>query len=166
MSTNPRVTWRQISTLKLAYRLTFINISFVLLHSILFLCLLEILPFEGCSIIQFSTSKLFNIFLLSSFKFYWPFNCYIYNFSLLAYRNVRRIIRHQMPVFRRRLDRQLTAMVLARVTCVVSLGTPFIIYSMYRFNLHLSYDNRLGVAIDTLVYVIVTSLLYLNFSVS
>jgi len=41
-------------------------------------------------------------------------------FSLLAYRNVRR-----------RLDRQLTAMVLARVISLIVLGFPYVLYCIY-----------------------------------
>ncbi|CAM2711850.1 unnamed protein product [Rotaria socialis] len=42
-------------------------------------------------------------------------------FSLLAYRNVRHIIGRQTPVFRRRLDRQLTAMILLRGSVINAL---------------------------------------------
>ncbi|CAF4285014.1 unnamed protein product, partial [Adineta steineri] len=36
-------------------------------------------------------------------------------FSILAYHNVRHIVRRQLPIVRRKLDKQITAMVLMRV---------------------------------------------------
>ena len=42
-------------------------------------------------------------------------------FSLLAYRNVRRIVRRQIPMDRRRLDQQLTAMIFMRVIFFILL---------------------------------------------
>ena len=49
-------------------------------------------------------------------------------FSLLAYRNVRRLVRLQTALNRRRLDRQLTAMIFARVICFILFLLPYTIY--------------------------------------
>jgi hypothetical protein len=88
------------------------------------------------------------------------------SFSLMAYHNVRHIIRRQIPVIRRRLDRQLTAMVLARVICIIILGFPYIFSTLYQLNANISQDNYIGLAISGLVGAITYSLLYTNFSVS
>ena len=53
------------------------------------------------------------------------------SFSLLAYRNVRRLVRLQTTLNRRRLDRQLTAMIFARVICCIILHLSYKIYRIY-----------------------------------
>ncbi len=153
-----------MSTLKLARRLTFFNVCFVVLHSILFLIFTEIIKGQGCT--------LYNPILYSYFTFfYYPILSsaipllVTVTFSLLAYRNVRRIVRRQIAVVRRRLDHQLTAMVLARVFNIVLLGLPFIIFSLYQVNFSTTQNNQLEVAIVSLASSIVSSLIYLNFSV-
>ncbi|CAF3800611.1 unnamed protein product, partial [Adineta steineri] len=52
-------------------------------------------------------------------------------FSLLAYRNVRRIVRRQLPIVRRRLDRQMTAMIVIRVIFFICLVLPYNICRIY-----------------------------------
>ena len=77
-------------------------------------CFTDIQPSVGCVIsnpiyLQYATFFLYPVLegllpiVIASF------------FSLLAFRNVRRIVRRQLPIVRRRLDRQMTAMVLIRV---------------------------------------------------
>ncbi|CAF3676024.1 unnamed protein product [Rotaria socialis] len=61
-------------------------------------------------------------------------------FSLLAYRNVRHIIRRQTPVFRRRLDRQLTAMILLRVSLFVFKNLSDISFRIYQVNNPIFHD--------------------------
>jgi len=164
MSTNPRPYWRQISTLKLARRFTFFNICFVILHSIPFLAFSQITKTGGCTI----KNPILNSYLTF---FYCPIlSCFIsitvcLTFSKFAYCNVRRIVRRQISVVRRRLDHQLTAMVLARAFCLVLLGLPCIIYSLYLFNVSITENNQLRVATASLVGAIAYSLLYGNFSV-
>ena len=164
MSTNPRPNWRQISTLKLAHRLTLFNVCFVVLHSIPFLVLSEINSIEGCTIYNAVLHAYFTYFYYPVLSSAIPLLVTI-TFSLLAYRNVRRIIRRQIAVVRRRLDRQLTAMVLARVCCLIVFGLPYIIFSLYRVNLPMTGDNQMEIAIVSLVAAIIYSFLYLNFSV-
>jgi hypothetical protein len=85
--------------------------------------------------------------------------------SLLAYHNVRHIILWQISVVRRWLDHQLTAMVLARVVCLIILGFPYIIYALYQLNLTFTGNNYMKIAIATLISSISDSLMYANFSV-
>ncbi|CAF4861141.1 unnamed protein product, partial [Rotaria sp. Silwood1] len=52
----------------------------------------------------------------------------------MAFRNVRRIHRQQMSNTRRRLDQQLTAMILARVILFVLCLLPYIAQRFYTMN--------------------------------
>ena len=164
MSTNPRPHFRQISSLKLAHRLTLVNVCFVLLHTIPFLIFTEMRHGELCTI--------YNVVLYIYLTyFYYPILSaaipllITLTFSLLAYRNVRRIIRQRIHVFRRRLDRQLTAMVLARVFCLILFGLPYIFYSLYRINVSVANSGQLQIVIIKLLSRTAYSFLYMNFAV-
>jgi len=164
LSTNHRPSWRQIATLKLAHYLTFFNISIVLSQGILLLVSAKIGSI-GCSIYD-PIAKIYFAY------FYYPMISGILPlgtsslFSLLAYRNVRRIIRRQIPLARRRLDQQMTAIALARVLCIVILGVPFIIFSLFNLNMSYSNDDYIKIAIFNFLSVIIYSLLNINFAVS
>lgn len=124
LSTHHRYETRQKSTLRLAHRLTLINICFWALHSI---------PFGIFYETQLSTScSAFNegFILYYSFAYLVVFNGVLplivsAVFSALSYRNVRRIVRRQIPIVRRKLDQQLTAMVLARTLFLFVVSIPF-----------------------------------------
>jgi hypothetical protein len=165
LSTNYRYSFRQMSTLKLAYRLIFCIISFAILHNIPLLFLTEIHPITGCSVYNSILNKYYGFF-------YYPFVVSLLpmiitsSMSLLAYRNVRRIIRLQVPIVRRRLDQQLTAMILARVICLLTLGLPYIIYSISILNISINPNNSIGLAIKQLIGAILLSLFYGNYSIN
>ena len=164
LATNHRYSLRQMSTLKLAHRFALFLLCFCTLHSTLFLIFTEISPTEGCTVVN------------SIFKKYLSF-CYFLvlangipvmltiTFSLLAYRNVRRIVRRQVPILRRRLDRQLTAMVLTRVVSGISLGLPFIFITLYQLNLTTDEDNLVKLAIVYLLSYLSYFFLYASYSV-
>jgi hypothetical protein len=164
LSTHHRVVWRQISTLRLAHRLTFCQISFVLVHGIFFTVFAEI-GSVGCGIYNTIAKIYFQIVYSSIFGGVFPVFLSIL-FSLLAYLNVRRIVRRQIPLERRRLDRQMTAIALARVICLVILGIPFIVFNLIRFILSYGNDEYIKIAILNLLSSIINLLLYTNFSVS
>ena len=130
LATNPRSNWRQMSTLRLARRLTYCNILFNIAHSSLFIIFTDISPTVGCTAYNNVLSLYFSVFYFSILSTGIPLVVMV-TFSLLAYRNVRRIIRRQIAVVRRRLDRQLTAMVLARVISLIVLGFPYVLYCIY-----------------------------------
>ncbi|CAF1294345.1 unnamed protein product [Adineta steineri] len=86
--------------------------------------------------------------------------------SLFAYQNVRRLVRRQIPVARRRLDRQITAMCFIRVIAYGCLAAPYCCYRIYAVNNPVSRSEALQFAIRQLVQVIFASLASLNFAIS
>jgi hypothetical protein len=163
-STNYRLILRQMCTLKLARCLAFTTVCLWLSHSILCSFFVNIVPSIGCIIsnpiwIQYVTFffypvlvGLLPIFIASSF-------------SLLAYYNVRRIVRRQIPIERRRFDRQITAMVLIHVVFFVFFTLPYIVYRIYVVNVPVTQENLLNFAIMQLLEVIVVSIVDLNYTV-
>ena len=86
-------------------------------------------------------------------------------FSILAYQNVRRIRRHNMTNVRRRFDRQLTAMILARVVFLVICLVPFILQRFYIINAWTKPNESFRSAVEKLAAAINLSLTSLNYSV-
>jgi hypothetical protein len=87
-------------------------------------------------------------------------------FAFLAYRNVRRIIRRQIPIVRRRLDQQMTVMILMRVIVLVCMAAPYSIYRIFILNFPISQSDPMKYAIGRLVQTILISLFSLNFTVT
>ena len=156
---------RSLSSMKLAHRLSWIAIVLWPLHGILFLTLNQISPVFGC----YAADPIFN-----------AYSTYVYvltlsgllpivvssTFAILAYYNVRRIVRRQIPLFRRRLDRQLTAMILTRVAFLTIVNVPFIIYRIYSLQVQIDPNAIVHRAVVQLVGSITTQLSYLNSAVS
>jgi hypothetical protein len=86
-------------------------------------------------------------------------------FSLLAFRNVRRIVRRQLAIERRRLDRQMTAMVLVRVAAFVFFTIPYDSYRIYTINNSVNSTDLSHYAITQLLQAIFVSFLNLNYAV-
>jgi hypothetical protein len=86
-------------------------------------------------------------------------------FALLAFRNVRRLVRRQLPIARRRLDRQMTAMVFIRVIVFVCLAVPYSIYRIYIINFPITRSKPLEYATKVLIQAILFSVVSLNFTV-
>ncbi|CAF3135602.1 unnamed protein product [Rotaria socialis] len=87
-------------------------------------------------------------------------------FSLLAYHNVRRVIRLQLLVIRQRLTRQMAVMTLARVLVLIVCGLPFICSSLWELNINTHEDNYLELAIFSLISSILDSVFYANFAIN
>jgi hypothetical protein len=164
LSTNYHARLRQMSTLKLAHCLTLIIACFALLHSVLFLVYYEIVPNLGCT----PGNPIFRVY--TTFIYY----CILCGllpvtiastFAVLAYFNVRRLIQHQVPVFRRRLDKQLTVMVLARVFLYVITNLPYIISEIFRTNMPPNPSDILRIATIQLVSSVTYSIFFVNYSV-
>lgn len=164
LSTNPQPAIRQMSSLRLARRLLLVAICLWIVHSIPYGIFYQIVSPNGC---------ILNSIILTHYYsfFYYPFlhgSFPIFAsslFSLLAYRNVRRLVRRQIGHTRRRLDRQLTAMIFARVICFVLFLSPYTIYRIYALNVTVSPADPYPYAINQLIFSIVSSVINLNYIV-
>ena len=163
LSTNRRYNWRQKNTIKLSHRLIFFNICFAIGHSTTFFIFSEIQPVAGCVVYNSIMKLYYSYFYYPILSSALPMIITITS-SLLAYHNVRRIVRRQVPIVRRRLDRQMTLLTLTRVIILVVCGVPFICVSIYEFNLNT--DDEMKLSIVYLVSSILYSLLYTNFAVN
>ncbi|CAF1058374.1 unnamed protein product [Adineta steineri] len=88
------------------------------------------------------------------------------SFSILAYHNVRRIVRRQLPIVRRKLDKQITAMVLMRVIAFVFLVLPFVTYRIYTINFPVSRSVPMAYAIGKLIQAILTSIYIIDYIIN
>ncbi|CAF1423640.1 unnamed protein product [Adineta steineri] len=162
-STNYRLNLRQSCTFKLGRYLVFLSIFMSLCHTILFSFSTGIQPLIGCSIIN-------PIWIEYATYFYYPIltgllPIFITSlFSFLAYQNVRRVVRRQIPIERRRLDHQITAMVLTRAVCFVIFMLPYTIYRIYSININGKQIDMLRSAIERLIQTVFYSFLNLNSS--
>jgi hypothetical protein len=107
-----------------AHRLTFIIICFASLHAIPFVIFYAVVPNLGCISLNPTFTKYVSFVQFCIFIGLLPM-AISSTFAVLAYLNVRRIIRRQVPIIRRRLDRQLTAMVLIRVCLFINFWILF-----------------------------------------
>lgn len=123
-------TLRQMSTFRLAQVLLCLTACVAGAHSLPSVYLLRIISPIGC-MTDNRTAISYYLF------FYYPvlvggLPIIISSlFSMIAFRNVRRLVRLQVPLVRRKLDRQLTAMVFTRVIAFVLLYSPYVIYRTY-----------------------------------
>jgi hypothetical protein len=76
------------------------------------------------------------------------------SFSLLAFRNVRHIIRRQIPIESRRFDHQITAMILLRVGFFVCFTLPYIFHRIYVVNVPVTQTDHVQYAIGQLLQLI------------
>ena len=148
-STNYLLNLRQMCTLKLARCLTITFGCLWIVHSIVFGWFFDIQPSIGCVIsnpiwLQYSTYFVYPLLIgflpiiIASL------------FNIFAYRNVRRIVRRQLPIIRRRLDQQMTAMVLMRVILFVSFVLPYVMYRVYTINFPIPQTKPMEYAIGTI----------------
>ncbi|CAF3905720.1 unnamed protein product [Adineta steineri] len=156
---------RQTCTIKLTRCFTLGAGLIWFLHSIIYGLFLNINPSLGC-IITNPTMTLYS----SCFFYpvlYGPLPILIASLSsLFAFNNVRRIVRRQVPIVRRRLDQQMTAMVLMRVVFFVIFTLPYAIYRIYSINIPNPQSNVLQYAIRQLLQAFFTSWTGVNFAVT
>lgn len=165
LSTSYSPFLRQCSTLKLAQRLTACSALIWTSHGFIYLIFMRIESTNGCApynddlntyikyIYYLVLTGLLPIVIASIF-------------ATLAYINVRRIIRSRMLGIRRKLDRQLTAMIFARVAFLIVTILPYITQRIYIIQVESNQYNPIQKAIVQLVGTIGYSLFYLNYSVS
>ena len=160
LSTNPAPYLRQLSSLKIARYQIYVAIC---------LCFLDIIPFAVFSQIHPSLGCILSNGVLINYYsyFYFPILTGLLPifvsslFSMLAYRNVRHIVRRQIPLNRRRLDQQLTAMIFVRIIFFVSLQLPYTIYRIYSLRLTIVPDNTIE-----WIRTIALTLMYFNHGVN
>lgn len=164
LSTSYYVFIRQMSTLKLARRLVLVLVGFSLGHSIGFAMFFYSRPPMDCIVTHPILTGYYSFFFYPILCGFLPL--FIAGlFSVLAYRNVRRIIRWQLPIVRRRLDRQLTQFVLMRVTFLIILLVPFVIYRAYVMNTSAIHKTPFRLAIENLLLATLGSIFNLNYAV-
>ena len=163
LSTSHEYNVRRLSTFKMARQLILMNILIWVLHGIPTLVFFEIQSSLGCSIYNSFYARYYSIGYFCILLGFLPMSIMTV-FSVLAFRNVRKIVRKQIPLKRRRLDRQLTAMVLIRVAFLIPLTLPYVIHYAYTF----SRKNRdsAQLALDQFIAAITISFAYLHYSVS
>ncbi|CAF0845993.1 unnamed protein product [Adineta steineri] len=165
LSTNYSLYLRQQSTMSLARRLVITAISFSLFHSILFGVFFYAKPRGGCI-------AYYTVFIQYYSYFFYPFLCGFIpilisgSIGLLAYRNVRRIVRRHLPIVQRRLDQQLTKFVLIRVSFLIILLIPVVTYRIYAMNINIDPNNSMRLAIEKLIFTIINSIFDLNYAVN
>ncbi|CAF3564466.1 unnamed protein product [Adineta steineri] len=164
LSTSPLLYLRQLSTIKTA--------RFLICASVTISILLTI-PFGIFLKIRASICAVFNQTMLNYISyFYYPVLSGLLPvliasaFSFLAYNNVRRIVRRQIPIVRRKLDQQLTAMILIRIIVFIILTLPYDIQEMYTYIAKVNQSNLLYYAIINLIEAVLITLFNLNYAAS
>jgi hypothetical protein len=153
-----------MSTLKLAHRLTFVAICIWILHGIPYAIFYEIIPPNGCVMLNAGLLRYYSFFYYPVLHGLLPI--FVASFSsLFAYRNVRHLVRRQTSVVRRRLDRQLTAMIFVRVIVFILMLLPYTIYRIYSLNATVSQADPYSSAINLLIYTLTSSLTNLSYAV-
>ncbi|CAF1201446.1 unnamed protein product [Adineta steineri] len=162
LSTSPLFYLRQLSTIKLTKFLICTSVIISLLHNI---------PFGIFTEIRSSVCDVFNQNMLNYLSyFYYPVLSGLLPvliasvFSFLAYNNVRRIVRRQVPIVRRKLDQQLTAMILIRIIVFIVLTVPYDIQRMYTFIAKVNQSNLLYFAVNNLIGAVLITLFNLNYA--
>ncbi|CAF1385945.1 unnamed protein product [Adineta ricciae] len=164
-STHSYFNRQQCCTMKLARYSAFI-ISFIwLIHSIAFALFFNVEPSVGCVISNTNALRYATFFFYPVIAGFLPMIIAAL-FSLFAFRNVRRIVRRQVPIVRRRLDRQMTAMVFTRVIFFICLIFPYSFYRIYAINHPTSRTQPLPYAIAQLIQAIFLSLVRINSGVN
>lgn len=163
--THHRVYIRQISTPAQARRLTVIAITIWILHAIPCFIVLDVTPKAGCNIVNtiyIAYVKFVYYLLLTGLL---PIVVSTF-FATLAYLNVRRLVQRSLPIGRRKLDKQLTAMIIVRVIILVSFTLPYVIFRIYLYSVDMSSIPPISNAIIQLIDAVFVSIFYLHCSVN
>lgn len=159
LSTSHRYSFRVLSSMKLAHRSLFGSVTFIFLHNLLLAIYAELHPIFGCNVYFLIVRRYFSYFYYPILSTTLPIFIMMI-FSLMAFNNVRRIVRLQIPIVRRRIDRQMTALVLARVIMVISAGVPYMAINLYL--LQSNNSNPIVLFSTSFLY----SVLYTNFGLN
>ncbi|CAF1171059.1 unnamed protein product [Adineta steineri] len=164
LSTSHLFYLRQLTTIKLATFLICTSVIISILHTIPFGIFLEIRSY-ACAVFNQNMTNYLSYFYYPVLSGLLPV-LIASVFSILAYNNVRRIVRRQIPIVRRRLDQQLTAMILIRVIVFIILTLPYDIQRMYTYIAKVNQSNLLYFAIINLIGAVLGTLFNLNYAIS
>ncbi|CAF0987746.1 unnamed protein product [Adineta steineri] len=164
-STNHHFSLRQMCTLRLGRYFAFIFICFAIVHSIALGSSYDVQPTLGCTITNYVAVEYSTFFFYPVLGGFLPI-VIASTFSMLAYRNVRHIVRRQLPIVRRKLDKQITAMVLMRVIVFVCLVLPYNAYRIYVINFPTSRSVPMAYAVGRLIQAIFSSISNINFLIN
>jgi hypothetical protein len=164
LSTHYRPSIRHKSTLQLAHRLTLVAICLWTLHSIPYGIFYQISSSNICTLNNTELIHYYSFFYYPVLHGFFPILASSL-FSLFAYRNVRHLVRLQVNIVRRRLDRQLTAMIFVWVIFFILFLLPYTIYRIYSLNITVNEANLYSYAINQLVYSIMAAISNLNYIV-
>lgn len=166
LATNYHPWIRQYSTLKLSHRLIVAATIIWILYMIPFLIYFDIqTSAAGCAIKNPYFLRFYSFVHFCVLSGILPI-VVSGSAAALAFFNVRHVIRHQVPLVRRRLDRQLTAMTLTKVVFLVILTTPFVIFRIYILNVTIGQDEVQRALLNKLIPSITSSMFILNSAVS
>ncbi|CAF3351795.1 unnamed protein product [Rotaria sp. Silwood2] len=155
---------RQKSTIKLAKILTIIAIIIWILHGTPVFFFFKIQSTYGCYVYNLNFLNYVTYFYYLILTGILPIIISTF-FSVLAYQNVRRIVRRHMPIRRRKLDQQLTAMILVRIVFFVVMILPYILQRIFTLGIFIKNDNVIYQAIIQLIGAIIISFFHLNYTV-
>lgn len=164
LSTNCNIRLRQLSTLKLSHYLVYTSVIILSLYTIPFIIFYDLQRISGCIITNAGFAQFFSFVHFCVFSAVLPLTVSML-FAALAYINVRHIVRHQIAIIRRRLDRQLTAMVLAKVTFLVITTLPYVIFRIYQINTTISRNDLLRITIEQFITTVTSSVFNFNTAV-
>ena len=164
LSTHHLFSVRQLSTRRSARCAIVLFSTLSFLQSIPYVVFCKIVPPHGCVIDNAALLAYYSYFYYPILHGLLPV-CVSSLFSVLAYRNVRHIVRRQLPLERRRLNRQLTAMIFVRVIFFVLLISPYTLFRIYLLSRNISPTNSIDYAVQHLISTIVGFLLALVYSV-
>ena len=164
LSTSCDARYRRMSTTQLAKRFIDLIATIFLPYCIVFVIFFDIQLPSGCLLKNATLSRYYSFFHLLVLNGLLPVLISMV-FSILAYRNVRRIHRRHMTDVRRRLDHQMTAMILVRVALLVVCLVPSIAQRFYNANVQSDPKDLLRTAIEQLIGSINISISYLHVSV-
>ena len=165
LSTNYSYSLRQLSTKNLAKKIILCNCSLMILHMIVALIFYEIRPqYLGCTIYNSIIANYYTFFFYPFLIGILPVMVTVI-FSLIAFYNVRHLVRRQIPTNRREFDRQLTAMTFARVIAYITFGLPYIIFRIYSVKTPIQTGDSQLFAINFLIGSMAGSWAYINYVV-
>ena len=165
LATNPRSSLQQKSSLGTIQQCLIIYTTFALAHGIPFLIFFDIDPSMGCVVENLILAKYHMFFYYPVLIGLLPIFLMI-TLSFVAFYNLRHLIQHNISGLRRRMLRQCTSMILARVSVFVVLTLPYVIERIYFLYLPLGTISSQSISTKHLISVIIGLWFFLNYVVN